>query len=318
MTFSVIVPSYKRPDDLRRCGLAILAGNRLPDELVLVCRDTDTESQVLVDELCAGENGELIRKVLVTPAGQVAAINRGLEVATGGVVVLTDDDTEPLPVWLERVAKGYEDPEVVGVGGRDIIPDEPSDRPADKVGRITWYGLVVGNHHIGCEGTQRVHHLKGANMSFKRSALPPFDPNLFQAASMLNDTDASLGALKHGVLLYDPEAAVIHYAAERGAGVSRDVSDPEVVEADSHNWVYCMMKHLRWWQKPVFLAYAFLVGMGERIGLAKWGVGLLGGKKRVTRQLMASTRGKLRGLWTYLTRRRSAPTAADPEAQNAG
>ena len=320
MTFSVIVPSYTRPDDLRRCALGVLGGNRLPDELVLIVRDTDLESQALIDELARAENGHLIRKVLVTPPGQVAAINEGLKVSTGEVVCLTDDDTDPTEVWLERVAKAFDDPDVAGVGGRDLVHESPDNDlpPAEKVGLITWYGKVIGNHHRGCEGIRRVHHIKGANMSFRRSALPPFDPNLFRGASMLNDTDASLGALKHGAIVYDPEAVVIHYATERGAGVSRDTSAPEVVDADAHNWTYCMLKHLRWWQRPVFLVYAALVGSGDRIGLVKWAVGIASGKQGMTRQLLAATRGKARGVWTYLTRKKRWREWEETGAANAG
>jgi len=316
MTFSVIVPSYKRPDDLRRCLRAILAGRRLPDELVVVVRDTDLESRTVAAEVSAEEHGALIRRVLVTPPGQVAAINAGLEVAQGDVIVFTDDDTRPTPVWLERLAEAYADPAVVGVGGRDRIAGLPDDGPADQVGLITWYGRVIGNHHRGCQGIRRVHHLKGANMSFRRSALPPFDPNLFRAASMLNDTDASLGAGRHGVLLYDPEAIMDHHPAERG-GVSRDINDPDVVRADSHNWVYCLLKHLRWWAKPVFVLYALIVGQGARLGPVRWLWCLARGDRRSFGQLWASTAGKLEGVMTYLARPRRPQPAAEPEAAHA-
>jgi glycosyltransferase involved in cell wall biosynthesis len=310
MTFSVIVPSYRRPDDLRRCVQAILVGRRLPDELIAVVRDTDTESQAVVADCTRLPNGGLIRRVLVTPAGQVAALNAGLQVATGEVMVFLDDDTRPTLEWLARIAALYADPAVVGVGGRDRIVDGPDEGLAHRVGGVTWYGSITGNHHRGCRGIQRVQHLKGANMSFRRSALPPFDPNLFRAASMLNDTDASLGAGRHGVLLYDPEATVDHYASERGGGVSRDIDDPEIARADSHNWTYCMLKHLRWWAKPVFLAYALAVGQGSRLGPLLWLWRCLRGNPKCFRQVWGATQGKLEGLRTYLTRDRTAqPTA---------
>jgi glycosyltransferase involved in cell wall biosynthesis len=305
MTFSIIVPSYQRPEDLQRCLRGILRGRRLPEELVVVVRDTDLVSQAVVEEVAAEPRGELIRRVLVTPPGQVAAINAGLEVATGEVVVFTDDDTEPTAEWLARLAALYDDPEVVGAGGRDRVEGETHLPMAREVGLVTWYGRMTGNHHLGCEGVRRVRHLKGANMSFKRTALPAFDPNMFRAASILNDTDASLGAGRHGVLLYDPEAIVDHYPAPR-SGVSRDVNDPANVRADSHNWVYCMLKHLRWWARPFFVAYALLVGQGACLGPVKWLWGLARGAPRSPRQVWAATVGKLEGLRTYLTRRPEA------------
>jgi len=301
---SVIVPSYRRPDSLRRCLEGILANTRPPDELIAVVRDTDAESQYEADKVAITDGRGLLRRVHVHEAGQVAAINMGIASATGDVLCFTDDDTVPGPRWLERLAKAYDDPQVAGVGGPDRIVGLAETGPASVVGRVTWYGRVVGNHHVGSQGIVRVDHLKGANMSFRREALPPFDPNLFHAASMLNDTDASLGARRHGILLYDPEAVVDHYGLERGAGVPREVNTPEVAEADSHNWVYCMLKHLPTWSKPAFLAYALFVGQGARFGLVKWLGALPGRPASATRQFAASTRGKLRGVRTYLARRR--------------
>jgi glycosyltransferase involved in cell wall biosynthesis len=314
MTFSLIVPSYKRPGDLRRCVRAVLAGRRLPEELIVVVRDTDMESQAAVSELAGEANGEVIRRVLVTPAGQIAAISAGLEAATGEVIAFTDDDTEPTPAWLERIAAAYADAAVAGVGGRDRLPNHPDEGPAERVGLLTWYGGLIGNHHRGCRGIRRVHHLKGANMSFRRAALPAFDPNLFRAASALNDTDASLGAGRHGILLYDPEAIVDHYATERGAGVPRDFDDPDIVRADSHNWVYCILKHLPWWAKPSFVGYALVIGQGSRLGPVRWLWLRLTGRPRSLRQLWAATVGKLEGLRTYVSRPRRAPPRATREA----
>jgi glycosyltransferase involved in cell wall biosynthesis len=315
MTFSVIVPSYRRPDDLRRCLSGILRGTRLPDELVAVVRDTDEESQTVVEECRQTPHGRLVRGVLVTPPGQVPAINAGLAVATGEVVVLTDDDTEPSEVWLERLARLYADPQVVGAGGWDRVMNEPPVPIAQEVGRLTWYGRLIGNHHRGCVGVRRVQHLKGANMSFRRTALPAFDPNLTRAASMLNDTDASLGAGRRGVLLYDPEARVDHYPAPRGAGVTRDVNDPGVVRADSHNWVYCVLKHSPWWARPVCVLYALVVGQGACLGPAKWLWGWLRGEGRSLRQLWAATCGKLDGLRTFVLSQGGRRVLPAPEAR---
>lgn len=315
MKLSVIVPSYGRPESLRRCLAAILAGTRLPDELIAVVRESDPESQAAVDEVAAREGGSVARKVMVREPGQIAAMNRGLEESSGDVICFTDDDTVPTPQWLERLEAGYAEPGVVGVGGRDRIPDIPDEGPAERVGLVTWYGVVIGNHHRGCDGIRRVDHLKGANMSFLRTALSPFDPILYRAAAVLNDTDACLAARRHGVLLYDPGAIVDHYPAVRRDGVGRDVDDPEVVRADSHNLVYCLLKHLPWWARPVFVAYAFVVGQGACFGLLKWVQALVRRRPNATGQLWASTRGKAMGVRTYLRSRggKAAP-AAGPEA----
>ncbi len=315
MKLTVIVPSYRRPDSLRRCLSAILGGTRSPDELVVVVRDTDPESQAAVDEMAADDGHGIVRRALVHEPGQVAAMNRGVAEASGDIIVFTDDDTEPTREWLERLEALYEDASVVGAGGRDRVEGSPDTEPAAEVGLLTWYGRLIGEHHRGCEGIRRVDHLKGANMSFRRSALPPFDPVLYRAAAVLNDTDVSLAARRHGLLLYDPDALVHHYPADRVDGVSRRMDDLDVVRVSSHNMAYCLLKHLAWWAKPVFVAYTLLVGHGAYFGLAKGLDAALHRRPNAFRQFWASTRGKLEGLQSYLrTRGGAAPAEPTTEA----
>ena len=77
-----------------------------------------------------------------------------------------------------------------------------------------------------------------------------------------------------------------------------------LVSSDSHNWVYCMLKHLTGLRKIAFVASAFLVGMGNRYGLLKYLVSLHQGPIAATRLFVASTAGKLKGLRTYRTAKR--------------
>ncbi|MCD6361640.1 MAG: glycosyltransferase, partial [Armatimonadetes bacterium] len=215
MTATVLVPSYRRPDSLSACLDALLDGSRLPEQIIVVLRDTDGESHQALSEWRrrAGERAERVELVEVSEPGQAAATNAGLARARGDVVCFIDDDCRPTRQWLERILAHYDDPSVVGVGGRDIVHhgDEISARPAGPVGRITWYGRITGNHHqpVGDE-PREVQHLKGANMSFRRAAAQPFDTNI--RGAHLSDTNASLTARAGGGrLIYDPLAAVHHY-----------------------------------------------------------------------------------------------------------
>lgn len=91
--------------------------------------------------------------------------NTGLEHATGDVVVFIDDDATPEPDWLERLGSGYEDPSVIGVGGR-VEPawegDVPRWFPAE-------FGWVVGCGYAGLpDRPAAVRNFIGCNMSFRR------------------------------------------------------------------------------------------------------------------------------------------------------
>src|SRR4249919_3295071 len=60
--------------------------------------------------------------------GVVGARNTGVELATGDIVALTDDDTEAEPTWIERLEACFADPGVVGVTG-ELVPNWRGERP---------------------------------------------------------------------------------------------------------------------------------------------------------------------------------------------
>lgn len=276
---TVIVPSYRRPEALTDCLDGLLAGTRPPDQIVVVLRESDAASHEALDrwlERQAGVGREIVDLAQVAEAGQMAATNAGLAAATGEVICFIDDDCVPAREWLDRVLRHYADPQVVGVGGRDIVHDGGRivEEPQPEVGLLTWYGRMVGNHHQpDFEAPRRVAHLKGANMSYRREAIPPFDVHL--RSGVFNDTDVSLGAAAGGgVLVYDPLAAVDHYPKPRHDGHERDTEDLEAVYDLAHDYAYVMLKHLPLLRRMAFWAFALMVGQHRRYGLLRMVVNL--------------------------------------------
>ena len=310
-TATVVIPSYGRPESLRACLDAVLGGSRLPEQVIVVLRDTDGEShQALRAWLSeAGDAAGRVESARVSRPGQSWATNRGLERTRGDVVCFIDDDCRPTEEWLDRLMRHYQDPGVVGVGGRDIVHhgDTISARPSRVVGRLTWWGRVTGNHHQPAGDEPReVDHLKGANMSFRRRAGVRFDPNLLGAH--LSDTDASLSARRHGRLIYDPLAAVHHYPAPRPHGYQRSSTSFDQLYADAHDWSYVMHKHLSPGGRAAFVAWALMVGQDRRYGLLKALAALPLGPRAALRRWWATVRGVLAG---RAAARRAASSASD-------
>ncbi|MFQ6098773.1 MAG: glycosyltransferase, partial [Armatimonadota bacterium] len=203
MKFSVIVPTYKRPESVRACLASILDGDTWPDEVVVVTRDTDVPSQEIVAEFREEVGGRfVVKNVLIQRPGQPAALNEGVKASEGDVLLFLDDDVVVHRDWFRRMKHDFEDPTVGGVGGRDVIFDEGVERPltpATRIGQITWYGRLHGNHWRPATFAEprRAQHLKGANMAFRREVLAEFDER-FVGASVYNDTDISLSAAERG------------------------------------------------------------------------------------------------------------------------
>jgi len=297
---TVLVPSFRRPDALLSCLDGLLAGSCLPDQVVLVLRDTDGDSREALDAWRAEnpDGAQLVDLAEVVQPGQMAATNAGLAISTGDVICFIDDDCVPTQRWLERLLSHYAEPDVLGVGGRDIVHDGDAiaGEPQPQVGVLTWCGRMVGNHHQpSFDDARRVAHLKGANMSFRREVIPPFD--LYLRSGVFNDTDVSLGATADGgMLIYDPLAAVDHYPKPRFDGHERDTENLVAVYDLAHDYAYVMLKHLDGPRRAAFTIFALLVGQHWRYGLLRMLVRLPRERSLAVRRWRAAM-GGLRQAW---------------------
>ena len=118
MKMTVLVPTYRRPQDVERCLKALQQQNCAADE-VLVVRDTD---DVIHTFLKTFESETLsLRTVAVTVPGVVAAMNVGFEAATEEIISVTDD-AAPYSDWLKCTEAQFQsDEDLGGVGGRDYV-----------------------------------------------------------------------------------------------------------------------------------------------------------------------------------------------------
>lgn len=311
LTFGVIVPTFQRPTALLACLDGLSAQTRPADEVIVVVREDDQATRQAVEGWTAAHESfaERLRVAYVSRPGQIPAMNAGLAAARSNIVCFTDDDCIPRPDWLERLAKHYADGSVGGAGGRDLVhrDDGIVDGQVRVVGKYSWYGRPVGNHHLSLVPPKAVECdiLKGANMSFRRALLATgFDEGLQVGAAQCNDMDASLSLRRRGYrLIYDPLAIVDHYPAERFGEATRFYEAPHMLFAEGHNWAYVALKHARPWQVPGVLAYGFLVGHARAYGLLRAMVALREhSPAEVARRLWHSWRGKAAAIVTLLKR----------------
>lgn len=271
-TVTLLIPSYQRPEKLLACLDSVLAGTRTPEQIVVVLRDTDEDSHHAASDWARVEERRdaLLEIAEVTEPGPMAAANAGLHLARGEIVCLIDDDCVVTEDWLERILSHYADPQVIGVGGRDIVHhgDEIEADPQPAVGRLTWYGRIIGNHHQpGFREPREVDHLKGANMSFRRSVIPVYD--LALRSGVYHEIDVALGAAGGGSIIYDPLAAVHHYPAPRYYGHDRDSESAQAVTDLAHDCAYVMLKHLPAVGRAGFWLFALTIGQHQRYGLLR-------------------------------------------------
>lgn len=308
-TISVIIPTYQRPDFLERCVRSLFVQSRLPDEIILVSRDTDEATNRKIVRLQQELGARVsISNQHVSKNGFLPPIQRGIEAAQGDIVVFLDDDTEVFPDWLERLSSHYADSRVGGVGGRCInyfdfvLIEYP---PASKVGHLSWYGRSVGNMY---KDTTFSHPVKadffmGGNMSFRRSVFEQIqvDPVLNENVAFHWELDLGQQVIKLGfTLLYDPVIKVNHYSAPRETDGLRTINRDGVYYSN-RNYAYLMLKHLTLPGKFAYLAYTFLVGSQQSSGLLHLlALPVKGRKIDWRKDILPSLRGRLSGIFTYI------------------
>jgi GT2 family glycosyltransferase len=148
--------------------------------------------------------------------GLSGARNTGVSHAIGDIVAFLDDDARAEPDWLQRLAAGYSNPSVVGVGGA-ATPLWPQRRPRWLPPEFDW---VVGCSFAGMpEALAPVRNLIGANMSFRREVfgnVGGFTDGLGRVGSRpLGCEETELGIRlrqwRPGArLVYEPAAVVRH------------------------------------------------------------------------------------------------------------
>ena len=250
MDATVIVPTYKRPDDLRRCLDALKKQTRPPSRVVVIRRDIDSATEAMLSEYDASPLPMVIRVVAVP--GVVAALNEGLDAATGDLVAMTDDDAAPHPDWLERISGHFlVNARVGGVGGRDhIFMGERRDDwpPEARVGVSTWYGRTYGNHNAGFGPAREVESLKGVCMAFRRAAIGTlrFDRRLRGQGAQVANEYLFGGAIRRAgwILIYDPAIGVDHFPATRHDSDDRGQIDRLALRDMMHNATLGYLEYL--------------------------------------------------------------------------
>ncbi len=266
---SVIVVTYRRPNDLAKCLDGLARQTRLPDQVVVTVRDID---QATLDLMALPRADALpVQIVIVETPGIVAARNAGLATATGDLLGFLDDDAVPHADWCARCIEHFRrDPKLGGLGGKDRLHDglRFDEGRSDQVGVVQYVGRIIPNQHLGYGEPREVAMLKGANMIFRRSAIGDirFDARLKgQGAQPFDDVAFGLAVRRAGwKLLYDPAVLVDHFSGGREEvrhyGTVDTVKDRRGYRELSYNEVVALWDEMSRVRFVVFAAWSVLVG----------------------------------------------------------
>lgn len=234
LTATVIVPTYERPAELKRCLASLAAQTRPPEEL-LVIDDGRLDAVPCREALeAAGVRVTLRRKQ--TP-GVTESRNLGLDLASGDIVFLSEDDVVLFPDYVERIMAVFEadaEETIAGVGG--LIDNERRGRLAGVLrlvlytllgltalheGRLTRSGFAgeYGESLLPIRQLGEVDFLLGGVAAYRRSHIDAIRfSSRYRMASGYGqgeDKDFSVRVARVGRLVVEPRARLEHHPATK-------------------------------------------------------------------------------------------------------
>lgn len=216
------IATMNRPEGLERCVAAVLAGDVLPGELVIVDQSADDATAERIGR--ADWSARVpVRYVRQGRRGLAASRNAAVAEASLPIIAFTDDDCVPATGWLAAVVAGFSDGAADAVTGR-VLPLGP-ERPGFYA--VSTRASAVRMLYRGRSLPWSVG--SGGNAAVRREWIDRaggFDERLGAGSPGLSaeDMDVFYRLLRAGAAVrYEPDAVVYH---ERQSGERRLASRP--------------------------------------------------------------------------------------------
>jgi len=188
MKYSIVIATHNRANDLRGtlASLATLVTPH-PWEVIVVDNNCTDDTPGVVRE--ASVNFPVpLRYAFESVPGRCAALNTGIAMSEGEIVVTTDDDVRVPADWLEAAGASLERLQCDYVGGK-VLPIWGGPRPSwlpDHPGR---HWAVIALLDYGTEPIEFVQKMPlGVNMAFRRHVFETvggWDPRIGRKAGTL-------------------------------------------------------------------------------------------------------------------------------------
>ena len=187
----------------------------------LVCPDSITAELLIVDNGSTDNTASVLMPATSTKfslrvlredrQGKSMALNRGLSLAQGKILLIVDDDVVVHPLWLIKHLESYSVSSFDAVQGRVLPGVDLDGKPADP-NKLREYNIPIIDYGDQiCE----IRGLTGTNISFKREVFERvgrFDTRLGPgAAGFSEDSEYSIRIRQAGFKIgYTPDAVAYH------------------------------------------------------------------------------------------------------------
>lgn len=212
---SIVIPVKNERKKISTCIEGILNQSILIDEILVVdSGSTDGTLDVLAQY-------DIVKIISIESSAFNHGLTRniGVEKSKNEIVLLTVGDAYPTDSqWIEKMLSVFDDPEVVAVCGKQVVPHDPDKDP------IEWYRPVSKGEVVKYKFTPEqfealtpeekkiVCSWDDVTAMYRKSVLQEIP---FQKTSYAEDAIwAKEAILKGKTIAYNPEASVYHYHLE--------------------------------------------------------------------------------------------------------
>lgn len=219
---TVAISTLNRPEAISSCLDALLSGERLPAEIVIVDQSQDDRTKAVVEDQQPG--GVVLKYFHHDGLGLGAAQNYAIAHACTPIVAVTDDDCCPAPDWVVRIEQAFASPSHLDVLTGRVLPLGPATPGTFAVSSRTSTVRVDFDRHampwdIG----------SGNNFAVKREWLNRIggnDERLGPGSTGQGAVDMDLfyRLLQAGARIrYEPDLVVYHARTSKAGRISRRI-----------------------------------------------------------------------------------------------
>lgn len=245
---TVLIPAFNEERVIERAVQHVLASTEVQVEVIVVDDGSHDHTAAIVRRAFAAD--PRVRLLALANGGKARALNQGLALATGDIVVALDADTQFEPTTIARLARWFGDAEIGAIAGNAKV--------GNRVNLVTrWQAL----EYVTAQNLERraLDHLRamtvvpGAVGAWRRETLVAVGG--FPSDTLAEDQDLTIAIQRAGwKIRYDPDAIAWTEAPESFRALARQ----------RFRWAYgtlqCLWKHRA------------LVREGQPRGLARIGL----------------------------------------------
>lgn len=274
MHISIFIPTGNRAESLKIVLDSLVAQTYQDFDIIIVdYKSTDNTPQII-----ESFNQKLKITVLhQTEKGLARAANMALDIATGDIFIRTDDDVKMSTGWLQAIHDTFTDPQVGGVTGPTVIPEDYKQNRdlfvfenAFKTGNAFWktigyiyfnyfmegnprkvsYWFDSGAFGIGSnfeeatkEPLHEITNLEACNFSVRTELLRKvkgFD-TIYSGVGEYHEADAAFKIKELGYkLMFNPKAYLNHRPSQDGFYNDRPESYSRMI-----NFITFYLRHIK-------------------------------------------------------------------------